>query len=450
MTTSFDLIIIGAGPGGYHAAYLAGKSGLRTALIERDKLGGVCLNAGCIPTKALLRSTKAYLSVKEAATFGVDAVGEPHFNLLRAMDRKETIVDELREGVRALMARHQVDVIAGEAEFIDRQTVRVGDDTYTADNLLIATGAAPIPLDVPGADRPQVLNTADILSRGQLPQQLAIIGGNPISLGFASIFAPLGVTVHIITDADEITPEVDAEIAALLRESLPDVRFHLGADVDEITEDGVVLASGDTLRADTVLANIGRQPNINGLDAIGVDTAGGRVHVDEHMQTNLPNIYAVGDVTGRSMWAHTAIQAAEVAIKSIRGEAATMRYDHIPTPVYSIPEAASVGLTEGDAQAAGREVRVARLPLDANGRYRVDHRESAARGLCKIITDAQTNVLLGVHLLGTGSTDMIFGAVTLLADEFRVQDVIDLPIAHPTVPEILKDTLHTLKIPTGG
>ncbi len=446
MTDAFDLIVVGGGPGGYHAAYLAGKAGMRVALIEKDRLGGTCLNAGCIPTKALLRTAKAFKQVKSASEFGVVVGGVPTVNFESAQARKNMVMDGLREGVRAMMARQQVTVVAGEATFgSDARSVRVGEDTYQAQNILIATGSHPIIPDIPGVNQQHVLTTKQALALDSLPRQFVIYGGHPISLGFASIFAGLGSNVTVITPDDEIMPGIDPELAALLRESATGIRYVLGESMTNIGAQSVTLSEGGTMPADAVLVNVGRAPNITGLDALGLDLHDDRVNVNEQMKTNLPNVYAVGDVTGRSMWAHTALRGAEVAVNTLLGNPDRMRYDSIPVPVYTMPEVAAVGLTEQDAQQHGRNVRVVRLPLNANGRYRVDYPDGAA-GLCKMVIDADTNALLGVHLLGEGAVDMIFGVAAMIEDEFRVQDVLGMAFAHPTVSEVLKDALHTLKV----
>lgn len=444
MTDTFDVIIIGAGPGGYHSAYLAGKAGLHVLLIERDNLGGTCLNKGCIPTKALLRSARAYHEAQQAALYGVTLSAPPQFNLVRAMLRKQQIIEDLRQGLQAMMARHQVEVLNGEAIFESRQSIRVNDEFYHGKHLIIATGSRPVLPRIVGIDQPHVLTTEQAVEIENLPRYLTIYGGHPISLGFAAIFDLLGVYVTVVTPDNEIMPGIDTELAATLRDSMTNVGFYLSTEIDAIRSEHITFTDGQEITADTVIVNVGRKPNTRGLKALGLDIAAEGVRVDNQMRTNLPNVYAIGDVNGRSMWAHTALREAEVAVNTILNIPDQMRYQSIPTPVYTMPEVAALGLTEQAAHELGYNVRVARQPMTNNGRYMIEH-ANATRGLCKIIINADNNAILGVHMLGEGSADMIFGAAAMLEDEFRVEDVLGLTFAHPTVSEIIKDTLHMLR-----
>lgn len=436
----YDVIVVGGGPGGYHAASLVGKGGKKTLLIERAQLGGTCLNAGCIPTKALLHTAKLYHEAQTADVFGVE-VGAPSLNWSRAQARKQQVIEQLRGGVRALLARGQVEVIAGEASITDRQTVSVNGQRYRAHTLILALGATPhLP---PALQGTRALTTTQLLEIESNPASLVIVGGHPISLGIASIFGLTGTQVSIVEAGTHVAPMLDSEIREMLLPALPNVKIYTNASISAVTDDAVHIAQNGehhTLPAAAIVANTERRPNIQALSALDLDIVNGGVRVDGFMRTNLPNIYAIGDLTGQAMWAHVALSEAEIASAHLLGKSpAPMQYAHVPVPVYTLPEVAYVGLTEAEARAAGHRVRVARLPLTANGRFVVD--TPHGRGLCKVIIDDTTQRLLGVHLLGGNAADMIYGVAAMLADEFRVQDVQALTFAHPTVSEVLKDTL---------
>ncbi len=418
MTDAFDLIVIGGGPGGYQAAQLAGRAGMRVLLIERADLGGTCLNAGCIPTKTLLKSAKLYREMRHADVFGIEAE-PPAIKLAAVQARKRDLIAALRQGVHTLLARGRVDIVQGEATCIDRQMIEVSGERYIGRRLLIATGASPIVLD----GVPNALTTTQALELEDLPATLGIIGGGPISFGLASIFSMMGVPVTIAEPGATPLPDMDADIRAALLAAMSDV---------------TVLTNTDTVEADVVVVNVGRAPNLDAVTALPLDVTDG-IRVDDTMRTNLPDVYAVGDVTGYAMWAHVALREAEVAVNHMLGKPDRMRYAHVPTPVYTVPEAAYVGLTETAARDAGYNVRVHRLPMSANGRFLIDYPGSS--GLCKVIVDADTGRLLGVHLLGGSAAETIFGAAALLEDEFRVDEVQQLVFAHPTVSELMKDSL---------
>ena len=411
-------------------------------MVERGELGGTCLNAGCIPTKSLLKTAKVFQMVRDAAAFGVEVNAEPIVNWARAVERKNATVTQLREGVRAMMARAQVVVVEGEARMAAPDTVEINDAAYYAPRVIVATGASPMLPDVDGNYLAHVYSTTAMLDLNTLPERLVILGGHPISLGFTSILAMVGVQVTVIDPNPEImTGFIDAELAAGLRAALPDVDFLLNRVATAITTEAVTLADDTVIPADAVLANVGRAPNLKAVRDMSLDIRDGGIAVDGFMRTNLPNVYAIGDVTGQHQWAHVAIREAETAVSHMLDEAVPMDYERVPVPVYTVPEVAGVGLTEDAARGRGYNIRVARMPLSANGRYITDRAVEGIKGLCKIVVDADTNILLGVHLLGGQAAETAFGAAAMLADEFRVQDVRDLTFAHPTVSEVLKDTL---------
>jgi dihydrolipoamide dehydrogenase len=446
--TKFDVIIIGGGPGGYLAAERAGAAGKKTLLVEKDqRLGGVCLNRGCIPTKALLNSAKIYHLARHSAEQGV-SVDDARFDLARAMAWKAKTVTTLTKGVEYRMKRHGVQVVTGAAKLRDRGVVSVEEQEYRAADVIIATGSSPVMLTLPGAEQNRVLTSDELLEIRELPGNLAIVGGGVIGIEFASLFTMLGVGVTVVEMLPEILPNFDPDIAALMRSVMKGCTFLTGSRVVAVEAGGVRVATADAQMlcpADMVLLAVGRKPNVNhiGLEEAGVDFDATGIRVDDRMRTNLPNVYAVGDVTGRSLLAHSAYRMGEVAVNTILQRPDRMRYDAIPWVVYGSPELSGVGLTEATAKKRGRRVKVASLQMRANGRFLAEH--GGDKGICKVVVDAETDVLVGVTVMGGSSSEMIYGAAAMIEAEFRVKDVKDIVFPHPTVSEIIKDVLWELK-----
>ncbi len=442
----YDLIVVGAGPGGYIAAERAGARGKSVLLVEKSHLGGVCTNEGCIPTKSLLNSAKQYVHGLEAGKFGVHFEGA-RFELAEAMAWKQDVIETLRKGIAYLMKKNRVEVINGEAEFLDRQTIRVNDKTYQGHNLIIATGSSAAIPRIPGVNSPHVATNREILQITELPQKLAIIGGGSIGMEFACFFSSVGVEVAVIEMMDEIVPVMDGDFAKILRKAMANVSFHLGAKVESIDDDTVTFlkdGKSESLQADLILMSVGRRPNVQGLENFGLDIRRQGLKVNERMQTNLPGVYAIGDVNGESLLAHSASRMAEVAVNVICGRNDRMRYHAVPWVVYTLPEAAGCGLTEQDAQKQGIPVKTATMQLRANGRFLAEYGKQAP-GKCKIVVDAETNVLKGVHVIGAVSSEIIYGVAAMIEAELRVQDIQEIIFPHPTLSEIIKDTLWELK-----
>jgi dihydrolipoamide dehydrogenase len=442
----YDLIILGGGPGGYRAAEHAGKRGMSVLLVEKEHLGGVCLNRGCIPTKTLLHSAKTYLHSAEGARFGVHVEGLS-YSLTDAMAWKNETIGTLRSGIAYQMKHFGVDVIEGDGRFTGPAEIEVNGETYTGSAAILATGSAPVIIPIPGVDSPKVVTNREILEIEQLPGKLVIIGGGVIGMEFASYFSNVGVEVHVVEMLEEIIPVLDTEIAGTMRKTLSGITYHLGARVEEVTETGVRYSrNGESveLEADLVLMSVGRRPNVTGLglEELGVEIERTGVRVDERMRTNIPRLYAVGDVNGKSLLAHSAYRMADVAVRDIAGERAHTRYHAIPSVVYTIPEAASCGMSEDDAKKAGVPVKIGRLPMRANGRFLAEYGKDP--GFCKVIVDESTDVILGVHMFGAGCSEMIFGAAVMIEDELRVGDVEEIVFPHPTISEVMQDTLFTL------
>ncbi len=444
---TYDLIVVGSGPGGYVAAERAGALGKKVLLIEKALLGGVCTNWGCIPTKSLLNSAKHYKHALEGEKFGVD-VQQVSYNIEKAMAWKEDTVETLRGGIGFLMKAAKVETVFGEAIFIDEHTVKVGDTLYKGDFLIVATGSSPFVPPIPGSTMDHVLTSDEILSVEKVPESLTVIGGGVIGVEFASYFSMVGTKVTVIEMMDEILPMVDGDFAKMMRREMKGVDFKLGCKVEEITAEGVVYTDAkgkkQTLASSLVLMSVGRRPNVAGLENLKLDIGKSGVVVNDRLQTNVANVYAIGDVNGKSLLAHSASRMAEVAISNIFGSSRQrMRYNAIPWAVYSSPEAAGCGLTESDAAKQGIAIKSKTVQMRSNGRFLAEHGKRAG-GLVKVIASSETNVILGVHLLGPYSSEIIWGAAAIIEAELRIQDVKEIVFPHPSVSELIKDACFAL------
>jgi len=444
----YDIIIIGAGPGGYIAAERAGSKNRSVLLIEKSHLGGVCLNEGCIPTKTLLNSAKIYSQAKKSGDFGVEVSGL-EFDLTKAMSWKEKVIETLRNGVAYQMKRYNVEVINGTAQFVDSKTIKVNDKTFTGKNIIIATGSSSIVPPIHGVESDNILTSREILNINKLPKSLSIIGGGVIGMEFASLFSNLGTEVHIIEMLDEIIPIMDKELSKAMRKSMKSIAFNLSAKVlgfesnkKNIKVKYLKNTKTEYLETEYVLLSVGRRPNVEniGLEKIGLDFDNKGINVDKYMQTNLPDVYAIGDVTGKSLLAHSASRMAEIAVDNICDKQTGMRYNAIPWAVYTIPEAAGCGITEEEAKEKDIKIKTKTLPLRINGRFLAEHGVRAP-GICKIIVEADTGLLLGVHLFGAKCSEIIFGAATMIGAELRVKDIKEIIFPHPSVSEIIRDTI---------
>ena len=480
--SDFDLAVVGGGPGGYVAAERAAARGLRTALVERDHLGGVCLNSGCIPTKTLIHSAKLLQQARHGAAYGVMVEGV-RYDLGAAMAWKGTVTERLRAGVAGQMERHGVTVEAGSARLAGRGRLTVDGRELGARHIIVATGSRAARPPIPGADLPQVVDSTGALQLEHLPGRVVIVGGGYIGMEFASYFHAVGVDVVVVEMLEEILAGVDGDIVRQLKSALPEVAWHLGSRVTAIGAAGVTIETPAGEReeaADLVLLATGRVPNTAelGLETVGALFNRRGITVDEFMRTNVTGLYAVGDVTGRSLLAHAASRMGEVAADAIAGarpDSNRMRYHAVPWVIYTLPEIAGVGLSEEAVRASGRRVRVARMPLAANGRFLAEHLAPAGptsappgsggpgapqppaasapvraqptpRGLVKIIVDADSHVLLGVHMIGTPASEIIFGAATMIEAELRVEELREIVFPHPTVSEALRDVLWEVQL----
>ena len=448
--SDFDVIVLGGGPGGYLAAERLGHAKKKVLLVEKEFLGGTCLNVGCIPTKSLLNSAKLYAHALHSEPFGVTATGVT-FDWAKVQAWKSDVVAKLVNGVAATEKRMGVEVVFGHGTFVGPGVVEVDGVRRTADHVIIATGSVPAMPPIPGAkDNPLVVDSTGLLAVEAVPKRLAVIGGGVIGVEFASLFAAFGAQVEVVEMLPEIVPFMDDDLAGRLRKALKDVTFRLGCRVTGI-EGGTVVytdAKGNEQRAeaDLVLMAVGRRPLVDGWGAkeAGLEAGPRGVLVDDTMRTNLPNVWAVGDVTGRSLLAHAAYRMGEIAAAHIIDPAGAkragqvLRVDTIPWAVYSMPEAAGVGLTEAQAKARGHQVVTATVPLAVSGRA-VAEQGVRGPGAVKLIAEAATRAILGIHMLGNYAPETIWGAAAVLETELSVDDLRQVVFPHPTVSEAIRE-----------
>lgn len=453
MRNHFDLIVIGGGPGGYLAAERAAHAGLTTLLFEKRSLGGVCLNEGCIPSKALLNSAKHYDHALHAADYGVRC-SDVQIDQAAVIARKAKVVKTLVSGVRAKMRANGVAVVMEEATIegkaADGFSVTAAGKSYTGKRLIIATGSSPAVPPIPGVRERLgdfVLTNREVLELQQIPEKLTVIGGGVIGLEMAAYYATVGAQVTVVEMLDHIAGAADLEIAHMLQKELEakKITFLLSHKCLSV-EDGLVWVEDPkgeklALNADKVLLSIGRRPNCEGLglETIGVRFDKGGIPTDSQGSTNVADVYAIGDVNGHHMLAHTAYREAEVAVNTILGKQDFMRYHANPSVIYTQPELSSVGKTEEQCQQKGIDYEVKKLPMVYSGRFVAENEN--ADGLCKILIDKKRRTILGVHLIGAYSGEIIWGAAQMLELQLRVNDARQIIFPHPTVSEIIREVL---------
>jgi dihydrolipoamide dehydrogenase len=432
------------------AAKRAGGAGLKVLLVEGKKLGGVCLNEGCVPSKTLLQAAKTYHHALHGEIFGVEVSGV-RFNFEKANAHKTQVMDEMRKGIAGLMKKSKVEVVHGLATLSEGRKVTVDGETHEADHVLICTGSSPTRPPIPGIDGDNVLDSTGILELEQLPESLVVIGGGIIGCEFACFFGSVGVPVTVLEVLPEICPTLDSDLARVLRSELAkkNVTFHVGAKVEEISGSEVKFSVDDesqVAQGDLVLVATGRRPNVAnlGLDDLRVDyDERGGIKVDDRCATNVPGVWAAGDVTGRAQLAHAASRMAEVVVNNITGREDVMRYDAVPSVVYTNPEVAVVGLTKEQAEERGLKVTTGKIPMTINARYLAEH--PGESGLCKVVVEKGTRRLLGVHMVGGACSEMIFGAAAMLETELREEEIDEIIFPHPTTSEIMKDVFMAVR-----
>lgn len=456
MTDAYDIAIIGAGPGGYVAAIRAAQLGLRVALVERDQVGGTCLNRGCVPTKALLRSAEAWNLVQSAADYGVQLTGAA-VDWAQIQKRKEQIVSRLRKGVESLLKKNQVTLVQGAATLLSPTSLNVqtadgGTETVSARHILIAIGARAKTLPGVAIDEERILSSTGALELDHVPASLVVIGAGAVGVEFACLFQTLGSKVTLLEALPQVLPAEDAEVVEELAKNLKRqrIRVEVGARVEKVEPDeaGVrvafITAAGkaETVAAEKVLIAVGRGPATEGLglEAAGVKTDRGWIPVNGYMQTNVPSVYAIGDCVPTLQLAHVASAEGIVAVEHIAGlNPRSLNYDHMPRAVYSRPEVASVGLTEAQAQEKGHAVRTAKFPFMACSKAVIlGERE----GFVKLVVGEAYDALLGVQIIGPGATELIGEAVLALRQEFTAEEFSRAVRPHPTLSEAIMEAAH--------
>ena len=445
----YDVAIIGGGPAGYTAAEKAAAGGLSTVLFEKNALGGVCLNEGCVPTKTLLYSAKVFDTIKHAPKYAVSSEN-PAFDFPKIIARKNKVVKKLTAGIRMKMKENGVEVVSGEAEIKGRAAdgtiaVASGEVVYEAANLLICTGSETVIPPIPGLAETEYWTSREALLSKELPASLVIIGGGVIGMEFASFFNSMGTEVHVVEMLDKILGPMDRELSEMLQAEYAKrgVKFYLGHKVTAVNGgDVTVEKDGETfvVRGEKILLSVGRRPVTKGfgLETLAPEPFRNGIKVNGFMQTSVPNVYACGDITAFSLLAHTAVSEAEVAVDHILGKNRSMSYKAMPGVVYTNPEIAGVGKTEEELQAEGTPYTVKKRPMAFSGRFVAENEQG--NGVCKLIL-AEDETIIGAHLLGNPASELIVIAGIAVEKGMKVSELKSIVFPHPTVGEILKEAL---------
>ncbi|EJL66561.1 dihydrolipoyl dehydrogenase [Flavobacterium sp. CF136] len=453
--SSFDVVIIGSGPGGYVSAIRCAQLGFKTAIVEKyNSLGGTCLNVGCIPSKALLSSSHHYAEIAHFADHGIEVSGDVKINLEKMIARKQAVVDQTVGGINYLMDKNKITVFNGLGSFVDATHIAVAkadgtSETIEAKYTVIATGSKPSSLPFIKIDKERIITSTEALALKEVPKHLVIIGGGVIGIELGQVYLRLGAQVSVVEFMDRIIPGMDGALSKELTKVLKKqgMKFYVSHKVKSVERNGdaVVVqaenAKGETitLEGDYSLVSVGRRPYTDGLNA---DKAGvkisdrGQVEVNDHLQTNIPNIYAIGDVVRGAMLAHKAEEEGTMVAEILAGQKPHIDYNLIPGVVYTWPEVAAVGQTEEQVKASGAEYKVGSFPFKALGRARAS---GDLDGFVKIIADAKTDEVLGVHMIGARTADLIAEAVTAMEFKASAEDISRMSHAHPTFAEAVKE-----------
>jgi dihydrolipoamide dehydrogenase len=455
MPDHFQIVILGGGPGGYVAALRAAQLNLNVAVVEEDKIGGTCLNRGCIPTKALYRSAEVYNLARRSSEYGV-TVGDVHLDFARVMARKDEVVSTLVGGVSNLLKSAKVEVVSGRGEVADKHTVVVTDGTgaqrkVSCDYLIMATGSVSATPPVKGLDLPGVMTSEQILSLNELPKRLLVIGGGVIGIEFASIMRSFGVEVTVVEFLPQILPPVDDEIARRMSMILKKrgIKIYTGTSAKEVMQgpNGLIVnvATADhteAIEVDAVLVATGRLPNFNGLslDSLGVEHTRKGIKVNQYMETSVEGVYAIGDITGEAMLAHVASHQGIVAVEHLAGMPTTMDYHAVPNAIFTDPEIAAVGYNEANAKAKGIAVKVGKFPFVANGKALT---LGETEGLVKVICD-ESGKVIGANVMGPHASDLIAELTLAVQTGVTAQELVHTIHAHPTLPEAVDEAAHAV------
>ncbi len=442
------LAIIGGGPAGYTAAEKASKAGKDVVLFEQNAVGGTCLNVGCIPTKSLLYGAKQYYNATHAQKYGVTAENVS-FDFAAMQKRKTIVVRKLVAGIKQRLNNEHCTLVSGFASVVSRTdecvTIECNGETYEAENLMICTGSTNFVPPIPGIkDNPAVWDSTDALNATELPKSIIIVGGGVIGMEFATLYHELGVPVTVIEALPTILPNLDPEVVSVLAEKYKKAGINIltSSRVEEINGERLMV-NGEWLEAERILVSVGRRANLNGLEALNdIELNRGAIVIDDFCKTNLPNVYACGDVTGKIMLAHVAARQAEVAIGRMLKQIPLQRiaYNAIPSVVYTNPEIASVGITESQAEAMSIPVEVRRLPMTFSGRFMAEN--EGETGLCKMIVDAKNHSVLGVHMIGNPCSEFVSAASFAVRMGYTTAEFQQVVFPHPTVSEILHEIIN--------
>ena len=452
----YDLIILGGGPAGYNAAEHAGHAKLKTLVIEERALGGVCLNEGCIPTKTLLYSAKIYDYAKHSADYGVK-FDNAQIDHAQVIERKNKVIKQLVSGVGAKLKKAGVEVVKASATIKERTAegfvISAGDKEYVGKQVLICTGSSPALPPIDGlADSLKsgfALTNREVLDLNKIPESIVIVGGGVIGLEMASYFNSVGSKVYVVEMMNNIAGPVDREISTMLQKEYASrgVEFILGAKVTSIKNNAVTYEKDgkiEEIKSDYALVSIGRRPRTQnlGCENIGLKLERGAIVTNEFGKTNVPGVWAAGDVNGKSMLAHTAYREGEVCINNILGKKDRINYNSIPSVIYTNPEVASVGETSESVKQKGIDANIQTVTLKYSGRYIAENENG--NGVLKVITDKKHNNILGLHIIGSYASEMIYGAAMMVETEMRVADVQKLVFPHPTVCEVIRETMFMI------
>ena len=446
----YDLIILGGGPAGYIAAIEAGNHKKRVLVIEEAQPGGVCLNAGCIPTKTLLYSAKHYAHMVAGESKGIEPV-TPVLSWEKALAWKDEVVSTYQKGILQLFKKAGVTLLQGRGSMLNRSVVEVAGVQYAADTIMLATGSRPALPPIEGlTESSAVVTSTELLSQHKLPKELCVVGGGVIGLEFAALYAQLGVKVTVIEMLDHIAPLLEPEIRKAFMKSLSGITFHLSAAVQRIEEETVYFSKKGkeySLTADMILIATGRKANIEniGLQNAGVKTHKGYILVNERFETSAPRVYAIGDVVGTSLFAHSASRMAEIAVKVYLGDrTARMQYNAIPWAIYTWPEVAGCGYTEAQALEAGLQVVTATAQPRSRARFFAEH--GTAPGLVKIVAAQEDKKIIGFQMIGSNCSEMLWGATMAVTLGLTAHDLAETIFAHPTISEVIRDAALKLTV----
>ena len=445
--SKYFLAIIGGGPAGYTAAERASKAGKEVVLFEQNAVGGTCLNVGCIPTKSLLYGAKQYYNATHAQKYGVTAENVT-FDFAAMQKRKTIVVRKLVAGIKQRLNNEHCTLVSGFAKVESRTdelvTITCNGETYEAENLMICTGSTNFVPPIPGIqENDHVWDSTDALNATELPKSIIIVGGGVIGMEFATLYHELGVPVTVIEALPSILPNLDPEVVTILADKYKKSGINILTETRvESIDGGKVMANGVEYEADKILVSVGRRANLNGLEALNdIELNRGAIVIDDFCKTNLPNVYACGDVTGKIMLAHVAARQAEVAIGRMLKVIPLQRiaYNAIPSVVYTNPEIASVGITESQAESMSIPVEVRKLPMTFSGRFMAEN--EGETGLCKMIIDAKNHSVLGVHMIGNPCSEFVAAASFAVRMGYTVAEFQQVVFPHPTVSEILHEIL---------